>query len=96
VIGTTNVSKSQHGGKVPKSRPQETIEIWELFMKVGSWLFYEKAFSRLVLRVGSRVIIYHLRYYVPTQRSIRQCKFFQYMKIEIRRIEIWLVSLSLN
>ena len=38
-----HVSKSQHEGKVSTFEPQETIEIWFLFIKVGSWLVYAKS-----------------------------------------------------
>jgi hypothetical protein len=32
--------KIQHGVKLPTFEPQETIEIWLIIIKVGSWLFY--------------------------------------------------------
>ena len=48
-----HVSESQHGGKVPTFEPQETIKIWLSIIKVGSWSFYAKTFTGLVLRVGS-------------------------------------------
>ena len=50
-------TKSQHGGKVPTFESQETIKIWLIIMKVGSWLFYGQIFLGLVLRVGSSFLL---------------------------------------
>ena len=42
VSGTTCVSKSQHGGKVPNYEPQVMIKIWLNVVNDESRLFFEK------------------------------------------------------
>ena len=53
----TDVRKSQQGCKVPTFESQETIKIWLIIMKVGSWLFYAWIFAWLVSRVGSSFLL---------------------------------------
>jgi hypothetical protein len=36
VPSLTDVSKSQHAGKVPTFEPQETVKVWLTIVKVGS------------------------------------------------------------
>jgi hypothetical protein len=57
VPSPTHVSKSQHGGKVPTLEPQTIIKIWLIIIKVGSWLFYDKTFTGLALRVGFSLML---------------------------------------
>lgn len=49
------LAKPQHGDKVPISKPQE-INIWFIFIKVGSSLFYAINIAGLVLGVGSNIL----------------------------------------
>ena len=34
----TQLSKSQHGDKVPTFEPQETIKVWFIFFRVGCFI----------------------------------------------------------
>ena len=52
VPSPTRVSMSQHGGEVPTFESWDTNRILLIIFKVGSWLFYAKLFTRLLLRVG--------------------------------------------
>ena len=52
VPSPTHDSKSQHGGEVPTSKPQETMKIWLIIIKVGYWLIYEKYLRDLHWKVG--------------------------------------------
>ena len=47
-----HVSKSHHGGKVPKSEHQETIKIWFTFNIVRSLLLYARIFARFSWELG--------------------------------------------
>jgi hypothetical protein len=53
----THVSKSRHGGKTPTFEPQETIQMWLIVVKVGSWLVDAKIFVGRVLRLGSSFLL---------------------------------------
>jgi hypothetical protein len=66
----THVTESQHGGKVPTFEPQGTIEI---SIKVGSWLFYEKGFVGLVLRIGPSFCSTQLSTQVPSPHLQKCC-----------------------
>ena len=57
VMNPTHISKPQREGKVSTFKPQETIKIWYIIIKVGSCLFYAKLFMVLVLRVGSSFLL---------------------------------------
>ena len=54
VSSPTNVSKYQHGGRVPTFEPQETIEIWLIIIEIGSQLLNANILAGLVSRVESR------------------------------------------
>ena len=66
----THVRESQHGGKVPTFEPQDTIKI---FIKVGSWFFYEKLFVGLVLRIGPSFCSIQLSTQVPSPHLQKCC-----------------------
>ena len=53
VPSPSHVSKFQCGGILSTFELQETIKIWLIIIKVGSWLFNAKVCMGLVLRVGS-------------------------------------------
>ena len=51
----THISKSQHGGKVPTSEPQETIKIQLIIIK-SCFDYLMPKITRFVLRFGSRLV----------------------------------------
>ena len=52
MLASTNME-----AKVPTFEPQDTIKIWLIVIKVGSWLLYAKVYAGLVLWVGSSFLL---------------------------------------
>jgi hypothetical protein len=88
---THHVGKSQHEGKVPTSKPQETNKIW---LTIVSWLIHAKLFVGFVLRLGST---FFARPNFQHKSQVSPPKFFaMYTSISYLGLGPWTIGLCVK